>query len=208
MSEETSERTLRRIVTGHDETGKAIVLNDGPPPMIIRNPMQEGLSFYEVWNTQSPNIVTAEEEEPTFRHEGKTAPPKGGSVIRFVDIPPEGQSGPEFDADHAAALFEKVGLKENAEHHIPGRHPLMHRTESIDYGILISGEIVLLLDDSEVILKPGDVVVQRGTIHAWTNRTNEIARMAFILIDGGYDPALKTAFEGHDKRLKQAHGLV
>ncbi|MFM2279937.1 MAG: hypothetical protein RLZZ444_2168 [Pseudomonadota bacterium] len=202
------QRSLRRIVTGHDETGKAIVLSDGEPPMIIRNPMQEGLAFYEVWNTHpTPFLVTATCEEPTFAHKGVTAPPAGGTVIRFVDIPPEGQKGPDLDAEQARKLFEHVGLAENADHHIPGRHPLMHRTESVDYGICISGEIVLLLDDSEVVLKPGDVVVQRGTIHAWTNRTNEIARMAFILTDGTWDPALKTAFEAHDERLKAQHAL-
>ena len=198
-----SEATIRRVVTGHDEAGKAIVLSDAEPPMIIRNPMQEGLAFYEIWNTSpTPSIVTATCEEPTFAHKGVTAPPPGGTVIRFVDIPPEGETGPELDAEEARKLFEHVGLAENADHHIKGRHPLMHRTESVDYGIVITGEIVLLLDDSEVVLKPGDVVVQRGTIHAWTNRTNEIARMAFVLVDGTFDPALRTAFEGHDERLK------
>lgn len=204
----SEQRTLRRIVTGHDASGKAIVLSDGEPPMVVRNPMQEGLAFYEVWNTgQAPSLVTATEEEPTFAHKGVTAPPKGGTVIRFVDIPPEGDKGPEFNEEEARELFAHVGLAENADHHIPGRHPLMHRTESIDYGICMSGEVILLLDDSEVVLKPGDVVVQRGTIHAWTNRTNEIARMAFILADGAWDPALKASFEGHDERLKAAHGI-
>ena len=91
-----------------------------------------------------------------------------------------------------------MGLARNAEHHKAGRHPLMHRTESIDYGIVLSGEIVLLLDDSEVHLKQGDVVVQRGTIHAWTNRTDTICRMAFILTDGRFAPDLADAVERWD----------
>jgi quercetin dioxygenase-like cupin family protein len=67
----------------------------------------------------------------------------------------------------------------------------MHRTETVDYGIVLAGEVVLVLDDSEVRLRPGDVVVQRGTDHAWENRTDEIARMAFILVDGAFSEELR-----------------
>jgi uncharacterized cupin superfamily protein len=72
-------------------------------------------------------------------------------------------------------------------------HPLMHRTESVDYGIVIEGEMTLILDDSEVLLKPGSVVVQRGTNHAWANRSGKPCRMLFILVDGVYDPAIAKA---------------
>ena len=83
----------------------------------------------------------------------------------------------------------------------------MHRTESIDYGIVLSGEIVLLLDDSEVTLRTGDIVVQRGTVHAWTNRTSEICRMAFILVSAAFDAALAEAIERHDA-LHEGRGLM
>ncbi|TMV88624.1 cupin domain-containing protein [Thioclava sp. BHET1] len=201
-------KCVRRVVTGHDETGKAIVLSDGAPPTVIRPPHQPGLAFHELWHTdQSPAPVTFSESEPTYRYT-ETAPPPNGTIIRMVDIPPEGQDGPDFDKDTAEALFAQVGLAENADHTIPGRHPLMHRTESVDYGIVLEGQIVLLLDEEEVVLEQGDMVVQRGTIHAWTNRTNEITRMLFILTDGAFDPKLKEAFDSHDLRLKTAHGLV
>lgn len=199
--------TVRRVVTGHDETGKAIVLSDGEPPHITRSDVQEGLAFYELWNTREmPQVLTNEEAEPTDLHRD-TAPPKNGVIVRFVDIPPEGQEGPEFDQETARKLFEAVGLAENAEHTIPGRHPLMHRTESVDYGIVLEGQIVLLLDDSEVTLEVGDIVVQRGTIHAWTNRTNGITRMAFILTDATFDPELAERQNAHDDMIKeQARG--
>lgn len=198
---------VRRVVTGHDPSGKAIVLSDGAPPHVTRPDHQPGLAFHELWNTRMmPNPVTAEESEPTDIHRD-THPPKGGTVIRIVDIPPEGPDGPDFDKETARKLFENVGLAENAEHTIPGRHPLMHRTESIDYGIVLEGQIVLLLDDSEVVLEAGDLVVQRGTIHAWTNRTDTITRMLFVLTDGAFDPELEKAFEAHDARVKAAaHG--
>lgn len=200
-------RNVRRVVTGHDETGKAIVLSDGAPPNVIRPEHQPGLAFHELWHTdQSPAPVTATEAEPTDRYT-ETAPLPHGTIIRMVDIPPEGADGPDFDKDTAEALFAQVGLAENAEHTIPGRHPLMHRTESIDYGIVLESQIVLLLDEDEVMLEQGDMVVQRGTIHAWTNRTDKITRMLFVLTDGTFDPELKSRTEEHDARIKEAAGV-
>ena len=197
-------RNIRRVITGHDECGKAVVLADGSPPHVTRPEHQPGLAFHELWNTNAmPSPITATQTDPTDEHRD-TAPPLNGTVIRVVDIPPEGEDGPEFDKETARALFDKVGLAENAEHTIPGRHPLMHRTESVDYGIVLEGQIVLLLDDSEVVLERGDVVVQRGTIHAWTNRTDQITRMLFILTDGEFDPELAKAQQEHDKRIKEA----
>jgi naringenin degradation protein FdeH len=182
--------SVRRVVTGHDEAGKAIVVSDGTPPVIIRSEVQTGLSFYEIWNTtEMPARIGEDCDEPTLNH-SKTSPPAGGTIIRVLDLPPEGPNGPEFSKEQAEKIFSAVGLEENTDHVQPGRHPLMHRTQSVDYGIVLSGEIVLLLDDSEVVLGPGDVVVQRGTIHAWTNRTDDIARIAFVLTDGKFDADL------------------
>ncbi|PHR25441.1 MAG: cupin [Hoeflea sp.] len=196
-------KNVRRVVTGHDPSGKAVVLSDGEPPHVTRPEHQPGLAFHELWNTRAtPSLVTAQEAEPTDLHHD-TAPPKGGTVIRIVDIPPEGPNGPEFDKETARALFEKVGLAENAEHTIPGRHPLMHRTESIDYGVVLEGQIVLLLDEDEVVLEQGDMVVQRGTIHAWTNRTDRITRMLFVLTDGTFDADLAARQAEHDTRVKE-----
>jgi len=196
-----SERTVRRVVTGHDAGGRAVVLEDGTPRVVIRSPLQPGLAFHEIWNTSDmPMPIAAGFDEPTLKHSG-TAPPKRGTVIRIVDLPPEGPDGPEFDKEQARTLFSAVGLAENADRHKPGRHPLMHRTASVDYGIVLSGEIVMLLDDTEVHLKTGDVVVQRGTNHAWTNRTDRICRMAFILTDGRLEPELAEAIAAHDAAL-------
>lgn len=196
-----SERTVRRVVTGHDAGGRAVVLEDGTPPVVIRSPLQPGLAFHEIWNTSDmPMPIAAGFDEPTLKHSG-TAPPRRGTVIRIVDLPPEGPDGPEFDKEQARTLFSAVGLAENADRHKPGRHPLMHRTASVDYGIVLSGEIVMLLDDTEVHLKTGDVVVQRGTNHAWTNRTDRICRMAFILTDGRLEPELADAISAHDAAL-------
>lgn len=195
---------VRRVVTGHDSMGRAVVLSDGAPPHVTRPPQQPGLAFHELWNTRAcPAPVTATEPEPTDLHRD-TAPPKTGTIVRIVDIPPEGRDGPSFDTDTARALFATVGLDGNVEHTIPGRHPLMHRTESVDYGVVLDGEIVLVLDGEEVALRAGDVVVQRGTIHAWANRSNRIARMLFVLTDGRFEPDLALRQAKHDAEVKAA----
>ena len=198
MESQIKKGTVRRIVTGHDEMGKAIVVCDGEPPVIIRSEIQDDLSFYELWNTQEvPARVKLLCSDSTANHKG-TAPPKGGTVVRILDLPPEGPDGPQFDKEQVKKLFSAVGLEENAEHVVPSRHPLMHRTQSIDYGIVLSGECILILDDSEVHLKAGDVVVQCGTIHAWTNRTDTICRIVFILVDGKFDDDLAEKQAEHD----------
>jgi mannose-6-phosphate isomerase-like protein (cupin superfamily) len=126
-------------------------------------------------------------------------PPKQGTRIRFVDIPPD---TPEFLAHGAAkmhAAFSEVGDASASTVKADSPHPLMHRTESIDYGVVIEGEMTLVLDDAQVALAPGSVVIQRGTNHAWANRSGRPCRMLFVLIDGTYDPeiAATLAAQGH-----------
>jgi uncharacterized cupin superfamily protein len=113
-----------------------------------------------------------------------------GSIIRYVDFEPESEKTARMDAAAAKAAFAAVGTAQ-ASTWRPGKHPMMHRTETVDYGIVLEGEIVLILDDAEVPLKAGDVVVQRGTDHAWANRSDQPARMAFILLDGAFSPELR-----------------
>jgi hypothetical protein len=181
----------RRVVTGHDAAGKAVVSMDGAPSVIVTNPLQPGLAFFEIWNTDATPAPVDNRDDPTKGRPVATRPPKGGTIIRFVDVPPESAGGPDLDPESAKKLFLSVDLETVSSPHTKNRHPLMHRTESIDYGIVMWGECWLVLDDSEVHLKAGDVVVQRGTIHAWSNRTNEPCRMAFILVDGTYDETIR-----------------
>lgn len=193
---------IRRIVTGHNPDGQAVILENGALPHVTRPEAQPGLAFHEVWSTdQMPMPLGFECPDPTERHR-VTAPPANGTVIRFVDIPPEGPSGIDDDKDRLKELFEAVGLGENTEHAAPGRHPLMHRTQSVDYGIVISGELTLMLDEEELALREGDVVVQRGTIHAWANRSDTICRMLFVLTDAVLTPELAAAQAAQDARVK------
>jgi mannose-6-phosphate isomerase-like protein (cupin superfamily) len=103
--------------------------------------------------------------------------------------PPDGE-GASLDSVTASKLFESLGNPDGHTGNTSGRHPLMHRTETIDYAIVLSGEITMVLDDSEVVLRAGDVVVQCGTNHAWANRSNSPATVLFVLLSGVYDEDL------------------
>ena len=168
-------RPARRVVTGHDTSGKSVVLSDGTPPNIHHRGTL--VDFFEVWSTQSsPAPIACDEPEPTA---GTlvTPPPKGGTKIRFND----------FHPGHIDRLPTRPDR----------RHRMMHRTESIDYGIVLEGEIWMMLDDSKVLLKQGDVVVQRGTDHAWENKSDVVCRMAFILVSGEFEPGLRALLPEH-----------
>ena len=116
----------------------------------------------------------------------------GGTRIRIVDIPPDSVQN-ALTPEEAAAAFAAIGAAH--AHGLDGPHALMHRTETVDYGIVLSGEVWLVVDEGETRLGPGDVVVQRGTNHAWSNRTEETARMAFVLVDGRFADELRQPTE-------------
>ena len=176
--------TMRRIVTGHNEQGKAVIVSDAPPATIIDFKAIPGTVFYEIWNTNASPAPIDNAADPTLRPV-QLHPTPQGSIIRFVDIPPD-STQENISAADIVAGFGQIGAASAATHQDDSPHKLMHRTETIDYGILISGELWLVLDEGETKLNVGDVVIQRGTNHAWANRSNEVARMVFILLDGKF----------------------
>jgi Cupin domain len=179
---------MRRIVTGHNEQGKAVIVSADVPPNILPFAAVPGTVFYEIWNTNASPVPIDNGDDPTMRPL-QLHPTPSGSIIRFVDIPPDTIQNNVSDEDIAAG-FAQMGAAKAIKHDGESRHKIMHRTETIDYGILISGELWLVLDEGETKLNVGDVVIQRGTNHAWSNRTNEIARMVFILQDGKFADGL------------------
>ena len=169
---------MRRIVTGHDEKGKSVITIDGPPS---RSLGEEAGGLYELWNTDGNEINTLDEID---RADGEVllSPPNGGTKFRYFQINPTPEGVPADLIEAATAeAFEKMGA---AHHRVDTtRHPAMHKTKTIDYIILLKGDVTLLLDNEEVDLKPFDVVVQRGTNHAWVNNGNEPALFIAVLID-------------------------
>jgi quercetin dioxygenase-like cupin family protein len=150
----------RRIVTGHDASGKSVVLSDAPTPKTLDIGTA---AFHEVWITsETPAPIAASEPEPTDRPV-RTPPPAGGALVRFTEM-------------------------------APGAAAPMHRTESVDVGVVLEGETWLVLDDgSETRVGPGDVVVQRGTNHSWENRSDKPVRMMFVMLDGAITDEVREA---------------
>ena len=176
---------IRRVVTGHDDAGKAVVETDGPAPNVR---VREGAGFVAtlLWVTEETPALGSLRVDRADRTIG-TAPPPNGTILRVVDFPPV---TPELESVDHRELLRAMGVEDHGDGAAKARHPYMHRTRSVDYGIVLAGEIDMLLDDSEVHLKAGDVVVQQGTNHAWVNRSGAVCRIAFVLIDG-HDPLAK-----------------
>ncbi|HEY8521566.1 MAG TPA: cupin domain-containing protein [Gammaproteobacteria bacterium] len=191
MSNEELRAPFRRIVTGHDEHGRSVILEDGPPPRVARIGGEHGPLFFEVWNTrETPARIDRASGEPP--EEGiQLAPPKNGTRIRVLEVPPEDPSIAKLTPEQARAHFAEVGAAEAASHRGSGsRHPFMHRTETIDYGIVLEGELTLIMDEGETVVRAGDIVIQRGTNHGWANRGKVPCRIVFVLIDGRFDADL------------------
>ena len=185
------EAPVRRIVTGHNEEGRAVIQEDRPVPRVRRIGGERGPQFFEVWNTQAtPAPIDRSSGEPP--EEGiLLAPPKNGTRIRVLDIAPEDASIATLSPEQAAAHFAEVGAAAASSHAGAGsRHAFMHRTETVDYGIVLEGEITLIMDEGETVVRAGDIVIQRGTNHGWANRSGRNCRIAFILIDGRFEDGL------------------
>jgi hypothetical protein len=167
----------RRIVTAIDADGQSYVAEDGPSPAGFALPAVAFRSD-NMWRTAAaPSPVAAADD--IVSHRG-VCPPQGGTVIRVIDFPPPSGTREEMAA-LAKGVFEQ--LYPDARHQPSERSPGMHETDTIDYAIVLSGEIWAILDRDETLMRAGDILIQRGTNHAWENRSDAVARMAFVLID-------------------------
>jgi len=166
---------VRRVVTTIDKAGKAVVLFDGAVPLeTMRSPNGAG----DIWVTQAYPIDFNWTEDRAKTKVG-LHPPKNGTIFRIVDFVPTTDAINKMPMD---TMMKVVGADAPAKG-LPPRHPMMHRTRTLDYALIMSGEIDMMLDEGEVHLKAGDVVVQQATNHAWVNRGKEPCRVAFILMD-------------------------
>jgi len=168
---------LRRVVTTLDDSGKAVVLFDGDTGNRKLRPGKNN-SPNLVWSTAS---VPAEIGGSTDRAKIETgrSPPPGGTIFRVIDYPPV---TPEMEKQDVTSGRTDIAHDPEIKG-LPPSHPFMHRTRTIDYVVVLQGEIDMLLDDSTVHLKAGDVMVQQGTNHAWVNRGTEVCRIALVLVD-------------------------
>lgn len=173
---------FKRVVTGHTPNGYATVAYCGAAPNTFTPQLVPGTVLHEIWNTAAFPVPIDNAEDPT-KCPLRLSPGPLGSLFRVLDIAPDSVQN-SISAGDAAAAFAEVGQAYVDDSHAKSKHKLMHRTETVDYGIVTEGEVWLVLEEQEVLLTRGDVVVQRGTNHAWSNRTTAMARMVFIMLDG------------------------
>ena len=168
---------VRRVITGEDGKGRSRIVDDGAASALTVA-ARPGYRVSNIWVTaETPAAIAAPDRVP--RHRG-IAPPPRGTILRVIDYPPDAKDPAERRRQLAATFG---ALYPDAEHHIDDKHPGMHRTLTVDYAIVLEGEIVAMLDDGETVLRAGDILVQRGTNHAWANRSDRVARICFVLID-------------------------
>src|SRR5258708_17801896 len=167
---------IRRVVTGLDANNKAVVMFDS------RMPLQTGpygLNSTNLWVTNTYPLGFSFKDDTSAIPVG-VSPLDNGTKFRVVEFPPldaatEAKMEPNY-------LMKAVGAFAPARG-VPVTHPLMHRTRSVDYAVVLSGEIDMMLDDAVVHLKPGDTIVQQATNHAWVNHGTETCRILFVLMD-------------------------
>ena len=167
---------IRRVVTGLDAGNKAVALFDS---RLTLNPGKSGIPAANLWITDSSPPGFSFKDDNATKPIG-LSPPDNGTVIRVVEFPP-------LSSDAAAKMDPNLMMKVVGDHApakgLPVKHPLMHRTRTVDYAVILSGEIDMMLDDTTVHVKAGDVVIQQATNHAWINRSGQPCRILFVLMD-------------------------
>ena len=172
-------RVPRRVVTGHNADGKSIFITDAPTPHVFQRSPGSAIVM-ELWETHATPADNRGNDDAIARG-FRLPPPKNGSVFRVIEYPPDKERLKALAAERAGPDDGSGWLQ--AADKGGARHLGFHKTSSVDYAIVLSGEIVALMDEGEVLLNTGDVLIQRGTNHAWSNRTDAPCYVAFVLID-------------------------
>ncbi len=176
MAEEM--KPVRRLVTIDDDEGKSVAIVDGPSPDIRTDPARPGFSSARIWVADSSPPLIGEYRD-TVLGPHTIEPPPSGSVCRVVTFPPDDTFRGKVGASEVAAFFHAMGSPQASTYSPNAPHPYMQKTRTLDFCLILEGEITLVLDTTEVHLEAGDTVVQRGTNHAWSNRSDRPCRIAF-----------------------------
>jgi mannose-6-phosphate isomerase-like protein (cupin superfamily) len=161
---------VRRVVTGTGTDGYSQVILDGPPPNTIE-PLK-GLIFSDLWETLAPpNPI--DDGSDTAARPVRLEPKRAGTILKVVTFPPIS----EYTEDAWKGVYEVIGA--SAESNVGGS---MHKTATIDYVVVLTGEIFCVLENGETLLRQGDVLVQRGTGHAWENRSDKPCTVLGVMI--------------------------
>ena len=168
---------VRRVLTGHDSEGKSTFIADGLAPNVKEMASMPGLALTDLWETTGAPANNDGHADAATRPV-RLEPPKSGTILRIVEFPPDSQWRNRADAREA---FGSIGAG-----HAPDRKsadPMMHRTSTVDYIIVLKGEIHAIMEKGETLLRAGDILVQRGTNHSWSVRGNEPCIVAAVLVN-------------------------
>lgn len=179
----SSHPPIRRLVSGDNAQGRSSIIEDAPATAVRTVAERPGYRAVNIWRTEaSPVPISA--PDTINQHNGILPPKNGGTILRIIDFPPE-SADPATRNRQIAATFGDIFA--DADHDKrAGAHPGMHRTETVDYAIILAGEIWAVMDENETLMRTGDVLIQRGTNHAWANRSQQTARICFVLMDGKF----------------------
>ncbi len=174
----------RRVVTGHDSAGQAVFVDDElVAPVTLA--LLPGSEFHQIWGADSTRSFPDDGAKPDAV---RYFPPVGGFRFGFFTIPPDGGAGAPADLDIEAALAEFEEKLPGMAEHLEPAEPGMHTTATIDYGVVVSGQATLELDDgAKVALNAGDTYIQNGTRHRWSNTGDVPAVLAVSLIGANHD---------------------
>ncbi|MCA1414348.1 MULTISPECIES: cupin domain-containing protein [Bradyrhizobium] len=171
-------KPVRRIVTGHRADGRSVIVSDSAAPNVHVVPGTPGLAGTVLWVAdRTPADIVQQVETAPGNRKLAIEPPAGGNVLRIAEFPPDSL----YSREELEKFRKGIGSPEAFD--TKARHFFFHKTHTLDYAIVLEGEIWAMLDEGETLMRPGDVLIQRGTNHAWSNRTDRICRVAFVLID-------------------------
>jgi mannose-6-phosphate isomerase-like protein (cupin superfamily) len=168
---------VRRVLTGHDAEGRSTFIADGEAPNVKEMPHFPGLALTDLWETKgapASNAGGADAADRPVRLE----PPKNGTLLRIVEFPPDHTRPRGSDGSEG---FKAIGAAHAQDRH--SSDPMMHKTNTVDYIIVLRGEIYAIMETGEKLLRAGDILVQRGTNHSWSVRGNEPCIVAAVLVN-------------------------
>jgi mannose-6-phosphate isomerase-like protein (cupin superfamily) len=167
---------VRRVLTGHDADGRSTFIADGPAPNVKEMTAITGLALTDLWETGAAPASNTGDKDAAERPV-RLEPPRNGTILRIVEFPP--------DSAWRGATDGKAGFKAIGAGHAQDKSssdPMMHKTSTVDYIIVLKGEITAIMETGEKLLRPGDILVQRGTNHSWSVRGSEPCIIAAVLV--------------------------
>jgi mannose-6-phosphate isomerase-like protein (cupin superfamily) len=178
----TSQTNDHRRVVVVDEGERSQVIADGSSSDVRTDPARPGFKLSRIWVTDATPVRLKKVRE-TLQLPHTLEPPAGGSTCYMVTFPPDSGFEGKVGAREVAAYFAGLGSSGVSTYSARAPHPYMQKAKTLEFALVLEGEITLVLDTEEVALRAGDIVVQRGTNHAWSNRSDAPAYLAFVLID-------------------------